>query len=475
MLRAEHAWPIIESSLERSPPSLIGGRYVVGEPLGSGGMGTVHLGRVVGAGGFSRVVAIKRLFPGFSTDRGFRQMLLDEARLAARIRHPNVVPTIDVVESEGDLYIVMEYVHGLSLAALVAHGRGQPIPIDVVLGIAHAFLLGLHAAHEARGEDGAPLGIVHRDVSPQNVLVGSDGVPRLIDFGIAKAATTLQVTDPGTTKGKAAYMAPEQLANEPVSRHADVFSAAVVLWELLAGRPLFANADVPSRLRTLHDAPPSPATYRKGLEPALAAVVLQGLAREPSHRYATAQAMAVALGHAGRVASSVEIAKWLAAQAGDELEISEERVQLFERDAPESTTGQTVASAREPRTHARGRPWLAVGGVAVLAALAAVAIGATSSRGAPFATAPTPAPSMPPIAANAPAVTTPPTATAPVTSTATATPTPTAQSPSSASAGPSSPPSRQRPPRARTPGKHACDPPYTVDSTGFKHYDPACF
>jgi serine/threonine protein kinase len=455
------------SVLERSPSTLIGGRYVVGEAFGSGGMGTVHLGRVVGARGFSRIVAIKKLFPGFATDRAFRQMLLDEAHLAARIRHPNVVPTLDVVEAGSDLYIVMEYVHGLSLADLVARSRGEPLPVEAALGIVQAFLLGLHAAHEARGEDGAPLGIVHRDVSPQNVLVGADGVPRLIDFGIAKAATRIQVTDPGVMKGKAAYMAPEQLVNEPASRHADVFSSAVVLWELLANRPLYPNADVGSRIRSMPDEPVPPSKHRQGIDPGLDAVVLKGLAREPSHRFATAQAMAVALGYAGRPAQAVDLARWLATHAGDELEISDERVQLFEKNPPDVGTRVSFVSAEEEASAPRRRPWLAVTGVAILAALAAVAIGANASRGA--APGAMPAQATPVVAPGAATSIAVPAAAAAGSSAAIA----------PATGAPSTPPSaassRPKPARSRGSGKHACDPTYTVDSTGFKHYDPACF
>jgi serine/threonine-protein kinase len=152
------------SAFEIGALTVIVGRYVIGETFASGGMGTVHLGRIVGAGGFSRVVAVKRLYPWLARDAEFRQMLLDEARFVSRIRHPNVVPTLDVVESGTDLYVVMEYVHGVSLAHVLKHCQETPIPVLIAAGIVEGVLAGLHAAHKARGEDGSPLGIVHRDV-----------------------------------------------------------------------------------------------------------------------------------------------------------------------------------------------------------------------------------------------------------------------------------------------------------------------
>ena len=288
----EHTSAVAEK--ERALPPLIGGRYLLGEQFAAGGMGTVHLGRIVGASGFSRVVAIKRLFPGFATDASFRQMLLDEARFAARIRQPNVVPILDVVEAERDLYVVMEYVHGLPLAGVLERTIGTPMPVEIAVAITEAVLFGLHAAHEARDEDGTALGIVHRDVSPQNILVGADGVPRLIDFGIAKAATRIQVTDPGTLKGKAGYMAPEQLLHEPVARHADLFSASVVLWEMLANRRLFPF-DVGERVRRAAEPPISPCRDRAGIDATLDEIVLRGLARDPARRFPTAEAMALEL------------------------------------------------------------------------------------------------------------------------------------------------------------------------------------
>jgi serine/threonine protein kinase len=385
------------SENERGPSPLIGGRYLLGEQFAAGGMGTVHLGRIVGASGFSRVVAIKRLFPGFATDASFRQMLLDEARFAARIRQPNVVPILDVVEAERDLYVVMEYVHGLPLAGALERTIGTPMPVEIAVAIAEAVLFGLHAAHEARNEDGTPLGIVHRDVSPQNVLVGADGVPRLIDFGIAKAATRIQVTDPGTLKGKAGYMAPEQLLHEAVARHADVFSASVVLWEMLANRPLFPF-DVGERVRRAADPVVAPSQDRVGIDPSLDAIVLRGLAREPSRRFPTAEAMALELRRDRKVATAVEVAKWIARIAGDDLELSEERVRLFEQTpslrSPEPSTGSPLVTSvptrvsesslgRAPAPRRRG--WLlAVGAaVAVVGSLAAFKLAPRQSLGGP--------------------------------------------------------------------------------------------
>src|SRR6516225_8996456 len=172
------------------------GRYALYVAIAAGGMATVHLGRLIGEVGFSRTVAIKRLHPQYAADPEFVSMFLDEARLAARIRHPNVVPTLDVVATKGELFLVMDYVPGESLARLsrVCREQRRPIPHRITSAVMAGALHGLHAAHEAKSERGAPLGIVHRDVSPQNVLVGADGVPRVLDFGVAKAAGRMQET-----------------------------------------------------------------------------------------------------------------------------------------------------------------------------------------------------------------------------------------------------------------------------------------
>src|SRR5262245_25368485 len=182
-------------------------------------MATVHLAHFAGPLGFSRVVAAKRLHPHLVDDTDFKRMFLDEARLAARIRHPNVVPTLDVVVDGHEIILVMEYVHGESLFALrrTARERQQLIPLSVATAIMVSVLHGLHAAHEAKSENGDPLRIVHRDVSPQNILVGADGAVRVLDFGVAKAIQSRSEALPGTVKGKFSYMAPEVVRGEAVT------------------------------------------------------------------------------------------------------------------------------------------------------------------------------------------------------------------------------------------------------------------
>ena len=231
----------------QTPPAagLVLGRYALHAELASGGMATVHIGRLMGPVGFARTVAIKRLHAHFAKDPEFVSMFLDEARLAGRIRHPNVVPVLDVVAEQGELFLVMEYIHGDSLSKLLRQVReqGEKMPLGVTVSILAGALQGLHAAHETTNDQGEPLEIVHRDISPQNIMVGADGITRVADFGIAKAAGRAQSTQDGQLKGKLCYMAPEQLAQRPVDRRTDVYSASVVLWEALTGQRLF-QADV---------------------------------------------------------------------------------------------------------------------------------------------------------------------------------------------------------------------------------------
>jgi eukaryotic-like serine/threonine-protein kinase len=309
------------ASMTPAVPRIIG-RYALYDAIASGGMASVHVGRLVGPGGFSRTVAIKRLHESCAKDPEFVAMLLDEARLAARINHPNVVSTLDVVASGPELLVVMEYVAGESLAALIRTCReaGNPPPIPVVVDIAVGMLHGLHAAHEARGEGGQPLNIVHRDVSPQNVLVGSDGVTRVVDFGIAKAIGRAQQTPSGAIKGKPSYMAPEQVMGAPATRAADTYSASVVLWEALTCERLFmGDSDATTVYHVLKNRVPAPSFIRSEIPPALDAIVVRGLKGDPSARWETARAMAEALEAVVKPVARSSVANWVTQTAREAI------------------------------------------------------------------------------------------------------------------------------------------------------------
>lgn len=296
------------------------GRYQVGPTIGSGGMATVHLGRLFAPAGFSRTVAIKQLRAMHSSDADLSAMLLQEAKLAARIRHPNVVAPLDVVVMGDETFIVMEYVHGESLAGVMRRLAGAPVPVEIAAAIMGQVLLGLHAAHRATSEDGQPLGLVHRDVSPHNIMLASDGMARLVDFGVAKAELRAVSTQRGLLKGKLGYIAPEQVAMETVDHRTDLFAAGVVLWEMLTGQHLFAGGTPNTAIEKLSKLEvPAPSELVPGLPVALDRIVAKALARDPADRFADAHAMAVELAAAVPAASPIELAGWLDRVAGDSL------------------------------------------------------------------------------------------------------------------------------------------------------------
>ena len=287
-------------------------------------------------------------------------MILGEARLAARIRHPNVVPPLDVLAENGELLLVMEYVHGEPLSRLLrlARAHGDPVPIPVASAIISSILHGLHSAHEARSETGEPLGLVHRDVSPQNIIVGADGAARIIDFGIAKAITSTDETMVGTIKGKVPYLAPEQIQGGAVTRRIDIYAASVVMWEMLAGRRLFDGQDDADLLRRIVSIRVQPPTG----EPALDAIVLAGLAPRPDDRFATARDMALALESAAPPAMPSQVAAWVDRLAGEALEERAAILHRIESGAPPvEFNSETLvmkpaaaATARLPGPGARG-------------------------------------------------------------------------------------------------------------------------
>jgi serine/threonine-protein kinase len=293
----------------------------------------------MGPAGFARPVAIKRLHAQFARDPDFVKMFFDEARLAARVQHPNVVATLDVVAPDDEVFLVMEYVRGVALVQLIRNlnQRGEKIPPLISVGIMTGVLHGLHAAHEATNDRGESLNLVHRDVSPQNVLVGTDGVPRLLDFGVAAASGRAQSTRDGQLKGKLAYMAPEQVRSEPPTRRTDVFAASVVLWEMLTGKRLFYasnEASVLARVLNTEIVPPSSVAH--DLPKAFDRVVMRGLERDPAKRYATALEMAYELSSVIGVASATEIGEWVTRNAAEELRQRAATIAEIERTAAEA-------------------------------------------------------------------------------------------------------------------------------------------
>jgi eukaryotic-like serine/threonine-protein kinase len=320
--------------VDLSSPLLLG-RYALYDRIAAGGMATVHLGRLLGPVGFSRTVAIKRLQPQFAEDPEFVSMFLDEARLAARIRHPNVVPTLDVVSTQRELFLVMEYVQGDSMARLLrtAHARGDVPPPALLATLMVGVLNGLHAAHEARSEQGEPLGIVHRDVSPQNIIVGIDGVARVLDFGVAKAVGRLQTTRDGQLKGKLAYMAPEQLRGS-VTRASDIYSASIVLWEALVGRRAFVGETEGELFaKVLAGRLGPPGELVSGIPPALDAAIVRGADPDPAKRFATARDMARAVAEAVSLVDTTVIGEWVESVAKPTLDSRSDLIATIESDS----------------------------------------------------------------------------------------------------------------------------------------------
>ncbi len=290
----------MEPTMERPSPLVPGyylDRYELLCPIAEGGMASVWVARLQGKHGFEKLFAIKTILPQHASDARFQQMFLDEARLASRIEHTNVAQILDLGEQHDILYIVMEWVDGESLSRLyrTVKQKNLALPQNILLRIMADACGGLHAAHELAGPDGKLLNVVHRDVTPQNILVSSLGVARLIDFGIAKARDRLgEDTNAGMLKGKIHYMAPEQATGGEVDRRTDVFAIGAVLYRMLAHKAAF---DAPSptallqRFGTKQPAAPLPST----VHPAVAQLVMRALALEPRDRFATAAELQTAI------------------------------------------------------------------------------------------------------------------------------------------------------------------------------------
>jgi eukaryotic-like serine/threonine-protein kinase len=497
---------------------LVGGRCAIYDKIASGGMATVHFGRLLGGAGFARTVAIKRLHPHLSEEPDFVSMMIDEARLVARVHHPNVVPTLDVVAVDGELLIVMEYVQGESLGRLLSFesARQRPVPLPIVSAIIGGVLHGLHAAHEAKSDRGEPLGIVHRDISPQNVMVGVDGISRVIDFGVAKAAGRLQTTREGVVKGKVPYMAPEQISGKPATRSTDIYSVGVVLWETLTQRRLFDPEDQGQLIGLVLAGPEHPPRhYVPGLPEELAAVAMRALAKSPDARFATALEMASALEQAVPPALPREVGAWVEGAAHDTLSARATKLAEIETDSsgrwaaqpaktdsrqgksdnipPTSLSQPSMSAPVQPKTATDGTRWRLPRGAAwALAGLASL-VGIVlfmRSGGTPhtvgtegIGTRDVPAaPAQTPTSVSVAAVVSPPTPAPSLATTASDSPAPRSLSAAAENAAMAAP----APPRPGTAAKSVqrtrstpprvdCNPPWTVDSTGLRTPKQECY
>jgi eukaryotic-like serine/threonine-protein kinase len=303
-------------------PTVIG-RYEIVSMLGRGGMATVYLARSAGEAGFSRLFAIKVLHPHLADNASFVNMLLEEGQIAARLHHPNVVPIIDV-GSHGHLrYVVLEYVDGCALSVLLSKSRDVRPPRLIVPIVLDA-LNGLHAAHTLTYDDGRPMKLVHRDVTPQNILVGVEGAARISDFGIAKAQAGVDTTSPGQIKGKLAFMSPEQLRGGEIDRRSDLFSAGCLLWSALTGRRLFLgpnDAETITNLLSLEISPPSTVGLKP--PPIFDQICMRALERDRNMRWSSAAEMEDALREAaqkhGLLGSRREVGDWVTGAFGEEL------------------------------------------------------------------------------------------------------------------------------------------------------------
>ncbi len=264
------------------------GKYLLLDRIAVGGMAEVFAAKAFGAEGFERILAIKKILPTMGEDPELVSMFVDEARIAVQLSHPNIVQVLELGKHDDTLYIAMEYISGRDLRQLLDRyrRRGQALPIPHACAIAARVCDALDYAHRKRDASGSPLGIVHRDVSPQNVLVSFDGGVKLIDFGIAKAERRLQKTQSGILKGKFSYMSPEQVRGDPLDHRSDVFAAGVLLWELICGRKLFTgDSDFAVLEKVRKGEVPPPAGVNPEVPEALSRVVLAALAPEPRDRY----------------------------------------------------------------------------------------------------------------------------------------------------------------------------------------------
>jgi serine/threonine protein kinase len=272
------------------------GRYTLLRSLGAGGMAELFLARADGIEGFAKLVALKRILPHKATNERFVRMLLNEARLVAGLDHPNIAQVHDIGLEHGEYFFAMEYVHGQDLAHMLHRAPDHKLHLENALHIALGVCAGLHCAHIARDGSGRPLDIVHRDVSPSNVLVSYQGAVKLVDFGVAKAATLVSETREGVIKGKYGYMSPEQCLGDPLDRRSDVFAVGILLWEMTVGRRLYMfKGELASLQRIVYADAPRPSKYDPQYPAPLEHIVMRALARDPRQRHQSAEQLQIEL------------------------------------------------------------------------------------------------------------------------------------------------------------------------------------
>ncbi|HLL03893.1 MAG TPA: serine/threonine-protein kinase [Myxococcaceae bacterium] len=304
----------VDDELTPVPKGRIG-RYEVVMPLGSGGMAQVLVARARGPEGLGRLVALKRILPHLAADPLMVQQFLDEARIGLRLAHPNLVTVYDTGEAQGAYYIAMELVRGVDLDRLL-RAMGKPLPPALAVAVVNQGLHGLHAAHTSRGDDGTPLMLVHRDMSPHNLMVGFDGRVKVLDFGVAKARSQRTVTLPGIVKGKPLYMSPEQARGERLDLRSDLFAMGLILFEALTGRRAFDKGDETASMYAIcQDDLSRPAAIPLPLWDVLSVA----LAKDAGDRFTSAQEMADRLAEVVPPAKDPEVARLMAAHFPEKL------------------------------------------------------------------------------------------------------------------------------------------------------------
>lgn len=368
------------------------GRYELLAPIALGGMASVWAARMVG-GVFQKIVAVKLMRSELSDDTDFEQMFLDEAAVVSHIRHPNVVEILDLGEEDGTLYQVMEWVDGEPINIILRESRAHGgIPLPIVLRIIKQVCAGLHAAHELRGPDGSLVGVVHRDVSPQNIMVGYDGIVKVLDFGVAKAALNKQTTRVGSVKGRVPYMSPEQARGERIDRRSDIFALGTVLYQMLTGKhPFQGQIELETMRRISTGLPPEPPrSLVPALPPEIEAIVLRALAPTPDQRFSTMLEMLRALEAATPPAAQIgaeEVVEYMRAVVG----ARGERRRAAIREAVQ------IAQGERPQTSRRSSLVLTDPGISSSPELEAIVqAAAAAAQGRPPAVVSQPPPPPPP-------------------------------------------------------------------------------